>query len=1155
MFGSDGLGALDDPYEEWFTDAVPFLGGPYTIFPGREGGRGSLLRALLRGVFFDDAFHAEALPDTIGRTVLAALRLSHGVAHRASLSPGLGDRTAERDAVHLPEGDVLLRSIHAVRWQDNELAELVAPSGLADLAPLVRVAPSALHLQQLLGDEEVLRPVWHVGGEHIVSHPLNLAAHLAQWLIAAVDGAGRGAGLAAALHRSAVAEMSNAAARFGWVRADGGDEERVAGAIFSEHYWLFDRDAVAHVLVVSDDLERWAWGRHWRADLIALLRHRAAVAGTALGPDKKILTVVVTQHAGQWSEMPVGPGIIDGRHRYLGVTPEDLDVISSLDTDPLALWKFCLAAEEVQQLVEVRASSLTALYDVYRRRPGNLELVALEAAATSRASNGRPVFVLRPGAGGELRNALTDRFDRHLAPWLVPESTVAVWRHSDDPPAPLFIVERAPRAARLWEGPVGAVWIVGPPDQRGEEAQVYEAFVDVLSYWLWQLGPWSASFLAPRRRPTVLLVRLDDAGAFLNELPIVSDASAVRWARNDSGVVLEIGASLVPFIQMRSDNHAERVLMRGVLEALADASERGASPDELDQVIEVGMPLGPKRRFPTEPQNDDIDPTDLPPLRMVRPYDRGVVAREEANDIIVRGWAAGRVTGAAGVRLLNDLVTGHFVRLCARLRELRSDGLLEILITYHERFLMERALEGATLRVEALCWSGTDAVFERLTHDALQRAASAGALRFVIEAATAVAPQGEQTFDLATYDELLALSLQILELGSASDALFTGLVSGGPLVTDAGLVLPADGVDLSMQQHLRDALARQGLDRALRDPEELNLDASRDQREWEGLDRAFHAELGLSLNDLVSTLMTFYDVGERQGQPAKMLPYPDAVAGLRLAHGWDLARAAQAIAFWALPARGTLVPPPTPYASHDVYPWRHNRQLSHIRRPLLLRPRGSNHEVLWGQRQLKASGLYVAELSRRGRLRRSPGGEIDRALGRLRRSATTRFNDLVARLLPPQRFRTITRLVELDGHRIRDDTGDLGDIDVLVADVVARRLYLVETKDLGGARTPYEIAHEIGTLAGGHGSIGESMKARQERRVRWARGHLGGLLARLEVPLDDRWHVEWLLVSDVPLALAAQEPRLLTADELAARVAKQVGNLLDGPETVSRAGR
>lgn len=165
---------------------------------------------------------------------------------------------------------------------------------------------------------------------------------------------------------------------------------------------------------------------------------------------------------------------------------------------------------------------------------------------------------------------------------------------------------------------------------------------------------------------------------------------------------------------------------------------------------------------------------------------------------------------------------------------------------------------------------------------------------------------------------------------------------------------------------------------------------------------------------------------------------------------------------------------------------------------MLVRSRGDGMELVWGQRALRESGIYVAALCGRGRFRRAGGEEIDRALSRLRATAAAQFNDDVAALFSRSRFQVRTRVGDLDGRRLRDSMGELGDIDVLVADLHFGVLYWVETKDLGGARTPYEIAQELGTFTGRPGSLRAGLVARQQRRVAWLRQHtpqLGQLLS------------------------------------------------------------
>ena len=286
---------------------------------------------------------------------------------------------------------------------------------------------------------------------------------------------------------------------------------------------------------------------------------------------------------------------------------------------------------------------------------------------------------------------------------------------------------------------------------------MHAAFVDVISYWLWQMDAWSQTFMAKKARPIVLTVHVEEPAVFAREVESRSLATPALSSITGAGLEVRIGATLMPLIRDRSDNEAERVMMRAAAEGLAAVSGMTATPEELDRVIDESMPRSQKRRFPLDPGDADVDPTGLPPMRSIQMYDETLAARHAAEEIRRMEHPPGLLRGQDAVRLLNALVGSHFERLRMRLADLRLDGLLEILTTYNERFMMERALEGRTLRTEVLCWSGEQVVLERLLRDSQKRGAGAAALRFVIEVATAMTPSGTQRFDLLTYDELLAL--------------------------------------------------------------------------------------------------------------------------------------------------------------------------------------------------------------------------------------------------------------------------------------------------------------------------------------------------------------------------------------------------------------
>jgi hypothetical protein len=74
------------------------------------------------------------------------------------------------------------------------------------------------------------------------------------------------------------------------------------------------------------------------------------------------------------------------------------------------------------------------------------------------------------------------------------------------------------------------------------------------------------------------------------------------------------------------------------------------------------------------------------------------------------------------------------------------------------------------------------------------------------------------------------------------------------------------------------------------------------------------------------------------------------------------------------------------------------------------------------------------------------------------------FNDRVADyFLSPGNI--VERRVKKIGQlRLRGPSGDLGDLDVLVAMPARRLLRIIECKNLAGARTPFEMSNEVDEL-------------------------------------------------------------------------------------------
>jgi hypothetical protein len=213
--------------------------------------------------------------------------------------------------------------------------------------------------------------------------------------------------------------------------------------------------------------------------------------------------------------------------------------------------------------------------------------------------------------------------------------------------------------------------------------------------------------------------------------------------------------------------------------------------------------------------------------------------------------------------------------------------------------------------------------------------------------------------------------------------------------------------------------------------------------------------------------------------------------------------------------RPVFLHPPKPYKNYDVVPWRYNRRLSVIQRPLLLRKSGEGEEeVLWGPRLLNRAGDYLIRLIFDGRLRHK-SAEMATHLGQRNNERGKSFNDAVAGILSKRSGVTVQREVKAV-DRQGGSNEILGDIDVLAIDWEQQQIRVIECKSLALARNPHEMLEEMEKLR--QDEEGEKSAERQALTMAdWVRANLREVLGTLDRRMDrsaEEWTVIPLIVVD-----------------------------------------
>lgn len=323
----------------------------------------------------------------------------------------------------------------------------------------------------------------------------------------------------------------------------------------------------------------------------------------------------------------------------------------------------------------------------------------------------------------------------------------------------------------------------------------------------------------------------------------------------------------------------------------------------------------------------------------------------------------------------------------------------------------------------------------------------------MIEYVAAQPPRGIRPMGLSVYDRLQALAREIIRLGSLSDCCHFGLcdvelsvLPSGRIKADSTAYLAAQGmqlVGLASDQVAGSAdVFREHMGRCLETvelpPEEAELNL------------ATKAEFGHSISDLVRFLTALGDISiyMKPISPSVMERY-GLISNLVSLLNWPEDKIEECLHQFSLTPRSAYLNC-TPFEKPDVYPWRFNRAISYLRRPLVVRQENGMSEILWGHRNLDSSRGYLVQLCSSTRLK-ATSAEMRSLLARFRHEAGTRFNDKAYDVLKANPRLTVRKRISTFGNLRADN---LGDIDVLCAEHDKRVLWVIECKSLAIGRSP-----------------------------------------------------------------------------------------------------
>jgi len=1141
------IGHAEDPCDNMFTEAFTFQGGSYIVFPGIVEEPTFILRNLAKALFLmhspfpDIDFHRK-----ICGLFVAVLRISDAVAQRAGLNRRVEPLSRPRGNIVVPSSKKLQQLMGAVTFREEELKQLLQRHDLSlnVLEPLV-VDTGVISV----GDYEIgntplhARPLVRINSNIVVAQPGILLAALRHHIVKLAIENGHKEEVVRR-YRAAVGDSIEEALSYFKLEpiklpvAPATDKDP-----FVDRLFILDTDKALYVQLIVDDLSDYAtqevFGLWQNEGIVPVLEKRqrdieASLFSKTPAPNEA-LVLVLLQGVGRQAVFGFDEPLAPFRSHRLIMNAGALETIALAEGgDPLALLKYARSQDRVCESTSVLSTNPLDEFQMYRR--GDYSYYISDEA--------RPTHLwVVPGFAGEIRREVARTRDRHGAS-SYNHGYIAEVTCLYDPDVPIYIpfARLGERATVLVEGLPVNVWIIGPEYENDEQRQlhsIYAQLTDMIAYWLWQCTPSLSQIMDPLidyNRCLIIQLELTPSDDWFG----ISDTevNSTEEGGNSSIDVTTDPAEGRVFLKLSSpiirsfigaDNAGERRFMQIVFRAIWQlTNELGDRPHSqvnervIQTMLDTHMPLGMKKKLLalSSHQVPQLDTRGLPSFRKVRHADENNLLDEMGEYLTSHGWKVGPIRNPERIAFLNEHVVPYlFKRLENLVSTLSPKGLLPWLISHHEAITKKLFFTQLTIPTRLACFSHHEKLVRSLSNELPEIHMVALAARFLIEYVTAKPPNGLRPMSLDVYDQLIAISSQIVNWAFDSDMIHYAIVNLEVSVLPSGRV----GIDREKFLRARSAYLSEYAAgeirrasrsfrhhwRKLRGIEEENTKL----KEGDSTDEAAREEFGLSFTELSILFGDLYKFGEEQPSAVKTLTLEDLTQRLLTSTGWAQEKVEAGLTLLSLEPREDFLLPAPPFGKVDIYPWRYNRSLSYIRRPLLKIESKYGPGVLWGNRHLMHAFDYLLGLCFGGRLK-AQSSKMKSLMSKFHKESGDAFNDAVADLFENiSGIKVRRRLRKIGRRRIQGPDGDLGDIDVLVIDLFHQVIYVIECKNLAVARTPYEFKRELDEMFLGT-KTKQSIVTKHNQRTQWVHANLEDMLREFSINTRTSWKVKPLIVVD-----------------------------------------
>ncbi|MCB9950054.1 MAG: hypothetical protein H6824_03655 [Planctomycetaceae bacterium] len=760
----------------------------------------------------------------------------------------------------------------------------------------------------------------------------------------------------------------------------------------------------------------------------------------------------------------------------VSISSDELVIFSGLNqSDQIALWKVARSIHsEERQLRSIMGEGFLDSYSIYDTNKKSFYV----------SDEGRPDAIWAMATGVLCRRKHLARCDRHFAPCRASRTWRGGTKLHSRPNEPIYVAEDSSPANVHLLAEVGRcyIWVASrsevgcrlPPVLLGE----------FLAFWAWQMIPDVAA-----NSSSEFNMRIDAVVTRESQMcPVCGDSvSSFHFCFRPDRVNFFTSEDWLSRLLETVDNTGERQILVELLPAILSALKHEIDVDAVHEIVDRCAPVGNKRKLVTVRGGDAqiISLEGLPRIRTIDDFDLGVNA-DAIGSHAQANWSD-KTTEA-----YNAIVEFLFHQFRDVVDNWSSDHCLETLMLQHERLVAERKQLETQIPCTIACYGADEDHVLHLRNmlGDIDRASIAS--RFLIEYTAAVPPSGGAELSLSGYDRALALALDIATYGMQSDSVQYGVSTRSLRILGSGRLSQLDEhYDNVAAKFSHSTFRSKFLLIQKADLPSIEEESRDDPKMFDKLEAATRQEYGIELTNLlrlfgfIANSPFTQESGFGNARTAELIGYLSTELNM------PEDQLHSVLARITLRRRKSFLRPPSPFRAVDVYPWRFNRELSYLRRPLIVHEHNGEPMLCWGMRAVVQAASYWVTLCTEGRMKNLSTNAMKSLQGEIANARGHAFNRHVANLVRQREgISSRANVTRLKSKRVEDIDGhDLGDIDVLAVQLRSRKVYVIEVKSFSAAKTPVEMANERDKLFGEESEENGAVR-KHLRRVQWIRDNL-----------------------------------------------------------------